>query len=49
MPGYEMMFEKGRGRLPWAWGEKRLIESHNYWLVTARPDGRPDVMPILGV
>ena len=49
MPGYEMMFEKGRGRLPWAWGEKRLMESHNYWLVTARPDGRPHVMPVWGV
>lgn len=49
MPGYEMMFDKKRRLLPWAWASKRLSTSHNYWLATSRPDGRPHVMPIWGV
>src|SRR5713101_5027250 len=46
MPGYDMMFEKGRRALPWTWARKRLSDSHNYWLITARPDKRPHAMPV---
>ncbi len=35
--------------LPWAWAEERLTASRNYWVVTARPDGRPHAMPVWGV
>ncbi|WP_232303499.1 pyridoxamine 5'-phosphate oxidase family protein [Pseudofrankia sp. DC12] len=28
---------------------ERLAASHDYWLATVRPDGRPHVMPVWGV
>jgi nitroimidazol reductase NimA-like FMN-containing flavoprotein (pyridoxamine 5'-phosphate oxidase superfamily) len=37
------------GLLPWTWAEKRLVESHNYWFVSVRPDAAPHAMPIWGV
>jgi len=37
------------GLLPWKWAEKRLIESHNYWFVSVRPDDAPHAMPIWGI
>lgn len=49
MPGYSMMFEKGRESLSWAWAQKRLSDSHNYWLISSRPDGRPHSMPVWGI
>ena len=49
MPGYEMMFDKKRHSLPWSWASKRMTSSHNYYLATTRPDGRPHVMPVWGV
>src|SRR5688500_267553 len=50
MPGYGMAaVEAGAGLLPWSWAEERLSVSHNYWLATTRPDGRPHVMPLWGV
>jgi PPOX class probable F420-dependent enzyme len=39
---------EGRGLLPWSWAEERLVASHNYWVATVRPDGRPHVMPVEG-
>jgi pyridoxine/pyridoxamine 5'-phosphate oxidase len=35
--------------LPWAWAEQRLTSSHDYWLATVWPDGRPHVMPVWGM
>ena len=35
--------------LPWSWLSERMAESRNYWIGTARPDGRPHVMPVWGV
>jgi nitroimidazol reductase NimA-like FMN-containing flavoprotein (pyridoxamine 5'-phosphate oxidase superfamily) len=35
--------------MPWAEARGRLEEGGTYWLATARPDGRPHVMPVLGV
>ena len=49
MPGYDMMFKKGRKSPSWNWTETRFAKSHNYWFATTRPDGRPHVMPIWGV
>jgi hypothetical protein len=48
MPGYDLP-EGGDGLLPWAWAEQRLGNSHNYWLATVRPDGRPHLMVIWGL
>jgi hypothetical protein len=49
MPGYEGFVDKVDTLLPWAWAEERLGSSHNYLVVTVRPDGRPHAMPVWGV
>jgi PPOX class probable F420-dependent enzyme len=48
MPGYGIA-EGDDGMLDWADVEARLAGSHNYWLATVRPDGRPHVMPVWAV
>ena len=48
IPGYGVPRSR-KGLLPWAWAERRLTRSHNYWLITVRPDGRPHAMPVWGV
>jgi nitroimidazol reductase NimA-like FMN-containing flavoprotein (pyridoxamine 5'-phosphate oxidase superfamily) len=35
--------------LAWTAAADRLTRSHNYWLVTTRPDGRPHAMPVWGL
>ena len=37
------------GPLGWDHVEERLGGSRNYWIVTARPDGRPHAAPVWGV
>jgi Pyridoxamine 5'-phosphate oxidase len=50
MPGYDLRGpEEGTGLLPWSWAEERLTASHDYWLATVWPDGRPHLMPVWGV
>jgi hypothetical protein len=50
MPGYGVVAAaEGSGLLPWSWAEERLIGSHDYWLATVWPDGRPHVMPVWAV
>jgi hypothetical protein len=50
MPGYGIAdAEGGSGLLEWSWASERLTGSHNYWLATARADGRPHVMPVWGL
>jgi len=50
MPGYGIVDENsGKGLLPWSWARERLVGAHNYFLATARPDGRPHLMPVWGV
>jgi PPOX class probable F420-dependent enzyme len=50
MPGYGIAgADEGAGLLPWSWAEERLVGSHDYWVATAWPDGRPHVMPVWGV
>src|SRR5436190_10842025 len=34
--------------LPWSHAEERLVRSRNYWICTARPDGRPHSIPVWG-
>lgn len=50
MPEYGILApDEGRGLLPWTWAVERLGASHNYWVATARPDGRPHMMAVWGV
>jgi hypothetical protein len=50
MPGYGIVGpEEGGGLLPWSWALERLHASHDYWMATVWPDGRPHVMPVWGV
>ncbi len=50
MPGYgTLAADEGTGLLPWAWAQDHLAASHDYWLATVWPDGRPHVMPVWGV
>lgn len=48
IPGYGMP-RGSKGLLPWAWAEQRLRRSHNYWLMTVRPDATPHAMPVWGI
>jgi hypothetical protein len=38
-----------RGLLPLGWAVERLEKSHNYWVATARPNGRPHLMVVWGI
>ena len=38
-----------RGLKPWSWALERLEKSHNYWICTTRPDGRPHLMIVWGI
>jgi PPOX class probable F420-dependent enzyme len=50
MPGYGIRAaDEGTGLLPWTWAIERLVNSHDYWLATARPDGEPHLMPVWAV
>lgn len=40
--------DTNEGLLPWSWAEERLVNSRNYWIVTATPTGRPHAMPVWG-
>ena len=48
MPGYGMP-RGSKGLLPWTWAEQRLRRSHNYWVMTVRPDATPHAMPVWGI
>src|SRR5947207_15575370 len=37
------------GLKPWSWALERLEKSHNYWIATSRPDGRPHLMVVWGI
>jgi PPOX class probable F420-dependent enzyme len=50
MPGYGLRGPtEGTGLLSWQWAHDRLVASHDYWLASSRPDGRPHLMPVWGV
>ena len=49
-PGYGFVgADEGDGLLPFDWVLEQLQASHNLWLVTTFPDGRPHAMPVWGV
>jgi PPOX class probable F420-dependent enzyme len=49
MPGYGILpADQGSGLLPWEWALPRLRDSHDYWVATVWPDGRPHTMPVWG-
>lgn len=37
------------GLKDWSWALERLEQSHNYWIATASPDGRPHLMVVWGI
>ncbi|MPZ84460.1 MAG: pyridoxamine 5'-phosphate oxidase [Actinophytocola sp.] len=50
MPGYGTLpADRGTGLLPWTWALARLRESHDFWLATVWPDGRPHLTPVWAV
>ena len=48
MPGYGVSGSE-EGLLPWSWALTRLRDSHDYWVATVWPDGRPHTMPVWAV
>jgi hypothetical protein len=46
--GYQIA-QGDEGLLPWSYVDEHMAASHNYWVVTSRPDGRPHVAPVWGV
>jgi PPOX class probable F420-dependent enzyme len=49
MPSYSVAGpDEGAGLLDWSWAVEHLTRSHDYWLATTWPDGRPHVMPVWG-
>jgi PPOX class probable F420-dependent enzyme len=48
MPGYGIAADPS-GLLPWSWADARLRESHDFWLATVTPAGRPHLMPVWAV
>ena len=37
------------GTLPWSWVVEQCTAARNYWICTARDDGRPHAMPVWGL
>ena len=49
-PSYGLEPPEGdHGLLPWSWAESQLQQARNYWLVTARQQGRPHAVPVWGI
>ncbi len=48
MMGYGLP-ESKKGLLPWKWAERRLKQSHNYWITTVKPDKTPHTMVVWGL
>ncbi|HTZ57751.1 MAG TPA: pyridoxamine 5'-phosphate oxidase family protein [Acidobacteriaceae bacterium] len=49
MPAHYGVSKSTRGMLDWSWARDRLTRSHNYVIVTVRPDGRPHAMGMHGL
>jgi hypothetical protein len=50
MPSYGLLpADQGEGLMPWEKAAERFANSHNYWLSTVRPDGRPHSQAVWGV
>ncbi len=48
MPGYGLP-KSSKGLLSWKWADQRLRKSHNYWIITVKPDGSPHAMVVWGL
>lgn len=48
MPGYGVP-DSNDGVLPWSWAEDLIRECRIFFIGTARPSGRPHMMPLWGV
>jgi hypothetical protein len=48
MPDYGIATEAD-GLLLWQHVSEQMAKAHNYWIGTARPDGRPHATPVWGV
>ena len=46
--GYGISKESA-GTLPWTFVQERMTKARNFWVATARPDGRAHVMPVWGL
>jgi hypothetical protein len=49
MPAIYGTAKSAKGLLDWEWARQRLSDSHNYVIVTVRPDGRPHAMGMHGL
>lgn len=49
MPAQYGASRSEKGILEWSWARERLSDSHNYVIVTVRPDGRPHAMGMHGL
>jgi len=49
MPARYGTSKSPKGLLDWTWARERLNRSHNYVIVTVRPDGRPHAMGMHGL
>jgi hypothetical protein len=49
MPARYGISKSIKGLLDWSWASERLAKSHNYVIVTVRPDGRPHAMGMHGL
>ena len=49
MPADYGISKSTRGLLDWNWASQRLAKSHNYVIITVRPDGRPHAMGMHGL
>ena len=45
----DMPKDPSKGLKSWSWALERLEKSHNYWIATTRPGGRPHLMLVWGV
>ncbi|NWF70563.1 MAG: pyridoxamine 5'-phosphate oxidase family protein [Chloroflexi bacterium] len=41
--------DKDDGMMAWQWVDEQMRKARNYWICSARPDGRPHVAPVWGV
>ncbi|MGB8887699.1 MAG: pyridoxamine 5'-phosphate oxidase family protein [Candidatus Korobacteraceae bacterium] len=49
MPAQYGISKSAKGMLDWKWARERVTKSHNYVIVTVRPDGRPHAMGMHGL
>ncbi|MCY4144887.1 MAG: pyridoxamine 5'-phosphate oxidase family protein [Chloroflexi bacterium] len=49
MPQYGVAADATAGMLSWDWVAQQMDAARNYWICTARADGRPHAAPVWGV